>query len=104
MANCASRFKSLSIKKFRTEGFSLLEIVIAIALISIMSVPIMGSYIKTQQRARDSVRKHNISEISNALEEYYGICGFAYPAAGAYTGILSGTNRLIPVFFQVRFA
>lgn len=110
MANSSSRIKSLNLKKIKglvlrspaqrgdegrcqtvsPKGFTLIEILIVITLMGILAIPVMGTYFKSQQRARDAVRKHNISEISNALEEFYGVCGFNYPAAAAYGTILNG--------------
>lgn len=61
------------------KGFTLLELLVVISIIAIMIA--MGvSYTSTsQKKGRDAKRKSDIKEIQNAVEQYYSVCGYAYP-------------------------
>jgi len=52
-------------------GFTLLELLIVIALISILVVAAAVSYSESQKRARDTLRRSDLQKIALALEEYY---------------------------------
>jgi general secretion pathway protein G len=62
-------------------GFTLVELLIVMAIIGILASLGAGSYITAQMRGRDVTRKSDLKQISNALELYYADHG-AYPATG----------------------
>ncbi|OGK14615.1 hypothetical protein A3C98_00140 [Candidatus Roizmanbacteria bacterium RIFCSPHIGHO2_02_FULL_37_15] len=64
-------------------GFTLLEMLVVIGIISILIGIGAVSYSTAQKKARDSKRKLDIGAIKNAMEQYYSLCNGSYPAAAA---------------------
>lgn len=63
----------------RKKGFTLLEMLVVIGIISILISLGIASYSTAQKKARDAKRKGDIRAILNAVEQYYSICNYAYP-------------------------
>ena len=63
-------------------GFSLIELLVVITIISILSAAAVSSFTNSQRRARDARRKSDLKAIQAAAEQYYSACG-AYPASAA---------------------
>ena len=70
-----SNFK-FQIKK----SFTLLEMLVVIGIIAILVSLGTSSYSTAQKKARDARRKSDLKAIQNALEQYYSVCGYSYPA------------------------
>lgn len=74
-------------------GYTLLELLVVIAVIAIIATVGLVSYSGTQKKARDARRQSDLRTISNALEQYYSICGNVYPtppggvATAMYTAV-----------------
>lgn len=70
-------------------GFSLLELLVVISIVTILLTLAMSSFATAGKKGRDAKRKSDIKEIQNALEQYYSVCGFSYPVPGGgfYTDI-----------------
>lgn len=66
------------------KGFTLIELMIAVAILAIISSGLMSNLINSQKKARDSQRKSDLKQIQNALEAYYNDYG-QYPADGSLT-------------------
>lgn len=79
-------------------GFTLLEILVVIGIIAILVAMGFASYSTAQKKARDARRKGDLKAIQNSMEQYYSICGFAYPAAGPSTNIIctSPSTAIMP--------
>ena len=62
-------------KKFleRSKGFTLVELMVVIAIIGILAVVALGIVRGAQQRAKDATLKATATNISTALEAYYAI-------------------------------
>ena len=58
--------KILGLKK----GFTLVELLIVVAIIGILSTLLMANFIGVRQRARDAQRKADLRQIQSALELY----------------------------------
>lgn len=69
----------------QTKGYTLLELLVVIAVIAIIATVGIVSYSGTQKKARDAKRRSDLRTISNALEQYYAICGSVYPAPATPT-------------------
>lgn len=69
-------------KKKRIIGFTLLELLVVIGIISVLVSLGTFSYSTAQKKARDTKRKSDLQAIKNGLEQYYSICGFNYPTPG----------------------
>lgn len=103
--------------KSNQRGFSLIELLVIISIISLLSTIVISSLEISRQKARDAVRKSDLHQIHNALELYYVTIG-DYPDnlgdLGALPGIdfvqqdpLTGnnygyTNCVIGVCFELK--
>lgn len=63
----------------RKYGFTLIEIVVVIAIIALLFAAGVTSYAKIRVNSRDSIRKSDLTAIRSALEQYRNIVG-SYPA------------------------
>ena len=64
------------------KGFTLIEILIVVAIIAILASVVLVGLGPTQQAGRDARRISDLSEVQNGLELYYNKCGY-YPGASA---------------------
>ena len=76
----------------KERGFSLIEILMVVAIIGILSSQVYASLNESRPRARDSERMSNLLEIQKALGLYYDSNG-AFPISVATTSI-DGTDPL----------
>ncbi len=65
-------------KQQKKNGFTMIELLVVIVIIGILSTIGLGSFMSSQQKARDSRRKTDLRAISDALELYYNDFG-KYP-------------------------
>jgi len=64
---------------FHGKGFTLLEMLVTIGIISVIVSMGFVSYSTAQKKARDAKRKSDLKAIQNAMEQYYSICNYKYP-------------------------
>jgi len=83
----------------RASGFTLIEILIVIAIISLLSSFVLVGIHLVQKRALEALAESQLTSLRSALESYYGDEG-AYPGAGA--GLDSDENGF-PVLFAALF-
>lgn len=77
--------------KKESRGFTLIEILIAIAIVAILVTFMMPNFIGIRIRARDTRRKSDLSQIQKALELYKSDQNPpAYPATGFFNSALCG--------------
>lgn len=60
------------------KGFTLIEILIVVAIIAILAGSILVGFGPAQRQGRDSRRIADLRQVQNALELYYSKCGY-YP-------------------------
>lgn len=77
-------------------GFTIIELLIVIAIIGILATLVLTNFQGAQAKGRDTVRKNDINSIYQKLEEYYNENG-SYPdsdlAAATFPGIDEGALR-----------
>jgi prepilin-type N-terminal cleavage/methylation domain-containing protein len=59
-------------------GFTLIEILIVVAIIAILASVVLVGLGPTQEAGRDARRISDLREVQNGLELYYNLCGY-YP-------------------------
>lgn len=62
------KFKAQSL--LNQKGFTLVELLVVVAVIGILSTLLTANFIGVRQRGRDSQRKSNVRQIQSALELY----------------------------------
>jgi len=65
--------EKISLIKTRSKGFTLVELLIVIALIAILSVAVLATInpIEQANKAKDSTMQNDAAEVLNAYERYY---------------------------------
>ena len=76
-------------QKSSRKGFTLIEMLIVIAIIGILSSIVLVGLGPIQRRGRDARRQADLRQVQNALELYYNKCGY-YPGSTAGGKIASG--------------
>lgn len=76
---------------FEKKAFTLIELLIAIAILGILTASLLASYTTTQKRSRDTQRKHDLRQIQEALELYFQD-NDAYPTPAPPNGLSFGTS------------
>jgi prepilin-type N-terminal cleavage/methylation domain-containing protein len=86
-----------------TRGFTLIEILIVVAIIAILASVVLVGLGPTQRQGRDARRISDLHQVQNGLELYYNHCGWypgstnCDPAAADYTAMtasLKGTASI----------
>jgi len=65
----------------RTSGFTLMELLIVIAIIAILVAVAVVSYSSVQKKSRDSRRASDMKAVQNAFEQYYADHNSSYPSS-----------------------
>lgn len=73
-------------------GFTLMEIMIVIAIIGILATMIIGAFLASQKKGRDVRRKGDLAQLTKALDMYNSDQG-SYPPAGV-GGVIHGCGTL----------
>src|SRR3982751_6956611 len=68
----------ISLKKARSSGFTIVELLIVIVVIGILAALVIVTYNGIQQKARDTERKTDVNAIHGQVEAYYAQNG-KYP-------------------------
>lgn len=58
-------------KNIHKSAFTLIELMVAMVILSILSVLLIGNFNTTMKRGRDANRKNDLSQVQKALEVYY---------------------------------
>lgn len=86
--------------KKHQSGFSLLELIVAMAVIAIVAAALWGNFFTSLAKGRDSRRKQDLELVSRALELYYADFR-AYPTGMPSWGtIFSNPNNASVIYMQ----
>lgn len=66
-----------------------MELIITMAILSIISGSLLGNFISSQKKGRDAQRKSDLKQIQNALEAYYNDHG-EYPDSASFNNTFGG--------------
>lgn len=58
-------------KNINKSAFTLIELMLAMVILSILSILLIGNFNTTMKRGRDASRKNDLSQLQKALEVYY---------------------------------
>jgi general secretion pathway protein G len=72
------------------KGFTLIEIMVVIAILGVLITMISGSFLASQKKSRDLKRKSDIVQMGKALEFYFNDQG-RYPASNL--GVMTGCGN-----------
>lgn len=78
----------MKMNKRKQAGFTMIELLIVMVILSILLVVGIGSFISSQTKSRDSARKTDLQNVARAIELFYNDKG-EYPTSTGKTGILS---------------
>lgn len=74
-----------------THAFSLIELLVVISVLALLVALLLPNLVGVRLRARDAARKHDLSQLRNALRMYYNDFQL-YPAAGG-GGTIAGCGE-----------
>jgi prepilin-type N-terminal cleavage/methylation domain-containing protein len=100
------RRKKRIIFKIGPKSFTLLELLIVIAIIGILATMITVSLASAKGKARDAQRKSDVAGISKAFEAYFAEYGY-YPQLydiNSHPGGVKSTEGYYPVSFSPYFS
>lgn len=90
----------MKIFKYNQKGFTLVELLIVVAIIAILSTLLMVNFIGIRQRARDAERKSSLRQIQSAFELYRADQN-SYPTAlGTCIGVPDCTNTANAIYMK----
>ena len=72
----------MKLPKIFTSGFTLVELLVVMAILSILATIVIGGFRSSQMRGRDAGRKSDLKQIANALELFLHDYGKYPPASG----------------------
>lgn len=74
------------------KGFSLVELIIVIAIMAILIVVLAPQYLKYVERSRNSTDLQNVTELKNAIETYAADPESAQPINANFSVVVTRTN------------
>jgi prepilin-type N-terminal cleavage/methylation domain-containing protein len=82
----------LSLKKYKNQGFTIVELLIVIVVIGILATLVITTYNGVQSKARDTKRKTDINALQGQVEAYNTNAGYYPTLANINSTSWRGTN------------
>jgi len=73
---------------FKSAGFTIIEILVVLAIISVIASLVGAALIRSQKRGYDARRQGDMKTYQNVLEQYYAVNG-AYPVGSGLADLVS---------------
>jgi len=90
----------MNYKYKRQKGFTLVELLVVMAILGVLVTVTLGAFRSSQARGRDAQRKNDLKQISNALELYYSDYGKypdTLPWGAEFTDLKTVYFKVVPV-------
>lgn len=84
--------EQVSLKKEKSKGFTLVELLVVISIIALLASIALGIYANVQKNSRDAKRQSDLRVIQSALEQYKADQNF-YPSSMVISESSSLTNN-----------
>lgn len=81
------------------KGFTLVELLVVVAIIGVLSALIMTNLVGIRQRARDAQRKSDMRQIQSSLELYRSDAG-SYPVTASFPSCGSSLSNGATVYMK----
>lgn len=78
-------------KARKQDGFTIIELLIVIAIIGILATLVLTNFRGAQAKGRDTVRQNNLNSVFQKLEEYYNETG-SYPGEDFTIALFPGID------------
>ncbi len=85
---------NLKEKKLNNKGFSLVELIIVIAIMAVLIGVLAPQYLKYVEKSRKSADLDNYQAVITAVQVYYSDVDNALPAAGTYNFVISADGKV----------